>query len=42
VCFNHQDPVLHHYGSQHTANVSPHLVSLLRQARRCCGPLRST
>jgi hypothetical protein len=42
VCFNHQDPVLHHHRSQHTANVLPHLVWLLRQARGCCGPIRST
>jgi hypothetical protein len=27
VCFNHQDPVHHNHGSQHTANVLPHLAS---------------
>ena len=27
VCFNHQDPVLHNHGSQHTANVLPHLAA---------------
>ena len=42
VCFNHQDPVLHHHGLQHTTHVSPYLVYLLRQARMCCGPLRRT
>jgi hypothetical protein len=42
VCFNHQDPVLHHYGSQHTASVASHLFWLLRHARGCCGLIRST
>ena len=41
VYFIHQDPVLHHHGSQHTANVSPHLVCLLRQATGCRGLNRS-
>ena len=26
VCFNHQDAVLHNHGSQHMANVLPHLT----------------
>jgi hypothetical protein len=42
VCLSHQDLVLHQDGSQHTANVSTHLVFLLRQARGCCGPIRSS
>jgi hypothetical protein len=33
ICFNLQDPVIHYYGSQHTTNVSPHLVCHLRQAK---------
>ena len=40
VCFNYQDSVLHHHGSQHTVSVSPHLFGFLRQARGCCGPIR--
>ena len=42
VCFNHQDPVLHNHGSQHTVNVLPHLACLLRQARGCSRPIRGT
>ena len=42
MCLSHQDLVLHQDGSQHTANVSTHLVFLLRQARGCCGPIRRT
>ena len=42
MCLNHQNPVLHHHGSQHTAHVSTHLVCLLRQARGWCVPIRST
>ena len=42
ICFNLQDPVLHHYGSQHTTNGSPHLVCHLRQARGRGGAIRST
>jgi hypothetical protein len=42
MCVNYQEPVFHHHGSQNTANVSPHLVFLLRQTRGLCGPIRST
>jgi hypothetical protein len=42
VCFNHQDPVLHNHGSQHTVNVLPHLACLLRQTRGCSRPIRGT
>jgi hypothetical protein len=42
VCCNHQCPNRNHHGSQHTTSMSSRIVCLLRKARGCCGPIRST
>jgi hypothetical protein len=42
VCCNHQCPNRSHQGSQHTTSMSSRIVCLLRKARGCCGPIRST